>query len=38
VPRATRKLQGIIVQPENRATGFFQGATTAGTWEVSNNN
>ncbi len=33
--KIVRKLAGVIIQAENRAAGFFQGTSTAGTWELA---
>jgi hypothetical protein len=35
VLRATRKLEGVILQGEDRAGGFFPGATEVGQWDLA---
>jgi hypothetical protein len=32
--RKTRKLEGVLIQDEARAGGFFLGTSTAGSWEL----
>ena len=31
----TRKLQGVMIQAEDRAAGFFQSTNSVGTWELT---
>jgi hypothetical protein len=33
--RATRKLEGVILQGDDRAGGFFPGASETGTWNLA---